>query len=97
MGILPGLLWVFLNIVCIGVDIALFFIGVRLVLMWRNISWLERLNDVGKGLVDALAASGGRLWYRAVQKKLSDRGELFVSVLALSIARLLLSEIAILL
>lgn len=96
MRILPGMLLGLLNLVCIGLDIVLFLAVVRLVLMWRRISWLDKLNDIGKGLVDALAANAGQLWYRATQKKLSYRGELLVSILALSILRLLISEIAML-
>lgn len=93
MGILSGLVFVFLNLLCIGIDIALFFVAVRLILMWRDKSWLARLNSVGKEFVDALLSATSRLWYRATQKKLSVKGELLVSVLALSIVRLLLCEL----
>jgi hypothetical protein len=97
MGALLRLLLAFLHLICIAIDIAIFFLVVRLLLTWRSISWLERLDKVGKELVYALTANVGRLWYRVAEKKLSTKGELLVSVLALSIARLLLSEIAILL
>lgn len=93
MGILSGFVFVFLNLLCIGIDIALFFVAVRLILMWRNTSWLVRLNSVGKELVAAILSETNRLWYRVAQKKLSVKGELFVSIVSLSIARLLLCEI----
>ena len=84
----------FLHLVCIGIDIAVLFLLIRLVLMWRSDSWLERLNDVGRQLVDALAATVGRLWSRAVRKQLSCRGELLVGLTALLFARLLVCEVA---
>lgn len=94
MGVLDKLLFVFISLICIGIDIAVFFLLVRLVLMWRSISWLERLNDIGKNLVDALGAYAGRLWYRGTRKPLSEKGQLIVSLLALSIIRLVLCGIA---
>lgn len=93
MGILPGLLWAFLNLLCVGIDIAIFFVAIRLVLMWRNTSWLVRLNSVGKELVAAILSETNRLWYRVAQKKLSVKGELLVSIVGLSVARFLLCEI----
>jgi len=94
MGILSGLVFVFLNLLCIGIDIALFFAAVRLILMWRNTSWLVGLNSVGKEFVEALLSATCQLWYRATQKKLSVKGELLVAIVGLSITRLLLCEIA---
>ena len=87
----------FLHLVCIGIDMAIFFLLIRLVLMWRTNSWLERLNDVGRHLADALAAKVGRLWSRAVKKQLSRRGELLVGLTVLLFARLVIYEAALLL
>jgi len=94
MGIMFGLLLVILHLVCIGIDIAIFFLLIRLVLMRRSISWLERLNDVGRGLVDAVIVKAATVWDRAVQKQLSDRGAFLVSLLGLLLVRLLLCEAA---
>ena len=94
MGILPGLIWAFLNLVCVGTDIAICLLLCRLVLMWRNTSWLVRLSTVGKEFVDALLSATSQLWYRATQKKLSVKGELLVSIVGLSVARFLLCEIS---
>jgi hypothetical protein len=79
---------------CIGMDIAIFFLLIRLVLMWRSDSWLEQLNEVGRQLVDALAAKVGRLWFRAVRKQLSCRGELLVGLTVLLFVRLTVCEVA---
>jgi len=93
MGVLFKLLLVILNLICIGIDIAIFFLLCRFVLMWRTRGWLERLNDVGKSLVDAVTGHVGQLWHRKTQKLLSDKGELAVSIVALSLVRLVISEV----
>jgi len=93
MGILPGLFLAVLNLICIGIDITMFFVLCRIVLMWRKIQWLEKLNDIGKGLVDALSAYTGQLWYKATQKRLSVKGELLLSIVALLLVRATLPEI----
>lgn len=87
----------FLYLACVGMDIAIFFLLIRLVLMWRSDSWLRQLNDVGRQLVDALAAKVGRLWFRAVRKHLSCRCELLVGLTVLLFARLAACEVALLL
>ena len=88
--ILSGLL----HLACIGMDIAIFFLLIRLALMWRSGSWLERLNTTGRQLVDALTTQVGRLWFRAVHKKLSCRCELLVGLTALVFVRLVVGEVA---
>ena len=83
-----------LHLACIGMDIVIFFLLIRFVLMWRSDSWLEPLNDVGRQLVDALATKVGRLWSRAVRKQLSCKGELLVGLTVLLFARLVVCEVA---
>ena len=93
MGILPGLFLAVLNLICIGIDITVFFVLCRIVLMWRKIHWLERLNDIGKGLVDALAVYTGQLWYKVTRRYLSIKGELLISLITLLFVRAALSQI----
>jgi hypothetical protein len=93
MGIIPGLFLAVLNLICIGIDITMFFVLCHIVLMWRKIPWLEKLNDIGKGLVDALAGYAGQLWYKATQKHLTIRGELLLSLMALLLLRIIICQI----
>jgi hypothetical protein len=44
-------------------------------LMWPGVRWFEQLNE-GSQRVDCVAAQRGWLWYRVIQKQLSERGEL---------------------
>ena len=94
MGVLTGLLFALFNLACIAIDIAIFFVAIRLFLMWRSISWLEWMNDIGKRLVDGVSTYICRLWYQKSQKQLSEKGELLFSIAVLLIARIILCEIA---
>jgi hypothetical protein len=93
MGIALNILLVFLHLMCIGIDVAIFFLLLRFVSMWRRVSWLEQLNEVGRPLVDAIVAKIGRLWYRTVQKQLSCRGVLLVSLTAFLLLRQVISGV----
>jgi len=88
---------VFFCLVCIGLDVAMFFILVRFLLLWWRTGWLERLNEVGRNLVDTFTAKVSRFWCRASHKRLSDRGELLVGLMVLLVARILLGELVTLL
>ena len=94
MRILPGLLWGILNLLAIGLDVCIFFLLIRLILLWRKINWLEQFNNIGKRLIDTIIANANRLHFRASQKQLSNRSELLVGLAALSLMRFLLCGIA---
>lgn len=78
-----GLLYLFY----IGIQIAIFFLVVRLLVTRWHVGWLEGFNDAGKRLVDAITTRVGLLWYRMVHRHLSPRGELLISILALYLAQ----------
>jgi len=92
MGFMIHIMGIGLWLVRVGLDVCLFFMLVRLVLMWRSFNWLERFNRSGKELVDALAGTVGWIWQRATQKQLSERGKLLVSLAALALVRLVIVE-----
>ena len=94
MGVLSGLLFAVFNLACIAIDIAIFFVAIRLFLMWRSLSWLEWMNDIGKRLVDGVTTYICQFWYRKSQKHLSEKGKLLFSIAVLLIARIVLCEIA---
>jgi hypothetical protein len=94
MGIFTNLSLVMLNLIFIGIDLTVFFLVCRILFLRWNIGWLEKLNDIGKGMVDTLVSFTGRLWNKATQKNLSIKGELFVSLMTLLITRTVFSIIA---
>jgi hypothetical protein len=78
-------------LVHLGINIALLFLLVRLILTWRSVAWLVPLGTVGRPITDAMtAAVAGRLQGRFHGRKLSERGKLFVCVALLTLADLCL-------
>ncbi len=87
-------LWALLIIVCLGIDITVFFICVRILLTWKRISWLEPFDDAGKRLVDAVTNKIGCYLNRNLKKQLNQRGLLLVSLITLELVRMILSHLA---
>ena len=81
----------FLYFVCIGLDIAIFFLQIRLILLWKNINWLIPFDNTGKPLVDTVAAKVPR--FLKTQQPLSDRGKLIVALLIFVAVRFILGAI----
>ena len=94
IGVLTGLLFALIHLSCIGLDIAIFFVAIRLFLTWRSVSCIEWMNDIGKRLVDGVTTYICQFWYRKSQKQLSEKGKLLFSIAVLLIARVILCEIA---
>jgi len=69
----------------------MFFLIVRTVTLWKQISLLVAFNDAGKALVDGYAGIVGRLWGRITQKHLSLKGELLVGFVLLEILRIIIA------
>ena len=81
----------FLYFVCIGLDIAIFFLQIRLILLWKNISWLIPFDDTGKPLVNAITRRASGLL--KTKRPLSERGKLILVLLVFFIARIILAAI----
>ena len=61
----------FLYFVCVGLDIAMFFLQIRLVVLWRNVNWLVPFDNAGKTLVNAVTAKVSQCF--KPQNPLSER------------------------
>ena len=85
---LTYLLMCFLYFVCIGLDVAMFFMQIRLVLLWRTLKWLIPFDNAGKSLVDAVTAKVPR--FVKTQTPLSERGKLIIALAVFAIARIIL-------
>ncbi len=85
------LLMCFLYFVCVGLDIAMFFLQIRLVVLWRNVNWLVPFDDAGKTLVNAVTTRVSQCFNP--QNPLSERGKLIVALVAFAIARVVLGTI----
>jgi len=89
MVIYNRLLWMILNLVCVGINIVEFFLIIRAVTLWKQISLLAGFNDAGKTLIDGYTGKVGRLWHRITRKQLSLKGKLLIGFLVLEIFRII--------
>lgn len=94
MELLYHIIWIAMWVLKVAVDVCVFFLLVRLALLWREAGWLKRFDSAGTQLVDGITSCAGLLWHRVTPKPLSEQGKLLVSLLPLSLVRLVLSEFA---
>lgn len=88
---LTYLLMCFLYFVCVGLDVAMFFLQIRLVLLWRVVNWLIPFDNAGKSLVTAVTAKVPQ--FLKTQNPLSEKGKLIAALVAFAIARIILGTI----
>ena len=91
MAALIYLMLSLLYFVCLGLDITIFFLQIRLILLWKNISWLIPFDETGKPLVNAIAGQASGLL--KTKRPLSEKGKLILILLVFVIARILLALI----
>jgi hypothetical protein len=94
MGVIPALVWAGLHLSCVVIDMALLLLFFRIVGQWRRIGWVATINHTAEDIVDRLTAAIGLRWQALLGIRLSQRGALAASVLALCLARLLLQGLA---
>ena len=94
MGILAKLIWVFLNLICIGIDITAFCIIVKMILNRWTVNWLIPFDVAGKRLVDSYTDLVEKHWRTVSQAGLTPQGRLAVGLATLIFARFLIRVIA---
>ena len=94
MGILSELVWTFLHLSCVAIDMAIVLLLFRIVGQWRRIGWVARINNTAKHIVDPLSAAVGRNWQTLISVPLSPKRTLALSVLTLCLARFVLCGVA---
>ena len=94
MGILAKLIWIFLNLICIGIDITVFCVIVKMILNRWTVSWLIPFDVAGKRLVDSYTDLVEKRWRTVSQAGLTPQGRLAVGLVILIIARFLIMVIA---
>lgn len=80
-----------LYFVCIGLDIAMFFLQVRLIQNWKTISWLVPFDKAGSPLVDGITAKVPDYW--KTQRMLSEKEKLIIALIAIVLVRIILGSI----
>ncbi len=76
---------------CVGLDVVMFFIQIRLVLLWRNVSWLVPFDSAGKPVVNHVIRWPSRFF--PPERPLSERGKLIITLLAAALVRIILAAI----
>jgi len=54
MGLLNNLMWAGLHLLVIAIDISIFFLLVRIILVAKYVCWLQPFDEVGRPLVEAI-------------------------------------------
>lgn len=94
MVIYSTLLLAILALLAMAIDITAFFMLVRVIMLWKEIAWLKPFDDAGKNLVYRYSEMIDRSWYRAMKRHLATKGKLLVGLVALELARLLVTGTA---
>ncbi|MHC4680123.1 MAG: hypothetical protein ACYTEK_15660 [Planctomycetota bacterium] len=94
MFIYSTLIGVTLYFVTLAIDITVFFLIVRAVTLWKEISWLKPFNEAGKTLVDDYTLFVGRLWTRIAHRCLAPKGRLLIGLVMLELVRFFLFSVA---
>lgn len=88
---LVSLFMCFVYFLCIALDIALFFLQIRLILLWRTVDWLIPFDNAGESLVSAITVRVPQLV--RTKDPLSERGKLIVALLLFAIVRIILGTL----
>ena len=76
-----------LYFVCLGIDVVMFFLMIRLLLTWRRIRWLEKFDKAGELLVDGVTSRTDKFWRLRLNRKLSAKGTALVALLFLTVIK----------
>ena len=79
------------HFLCIGLDITIFFLQIRLVLLWKDINWLVPFDDAGKSIVKAITLRVPAIL--STKQPLSEKGKLIVALAVLVLLRIILGMV----
>ena len=91
MGILPYLLLALVNFFVMAIDIVMFFLIVRLVLLSKPVKWLIPFDQAGQSLVEYTTGIVHRYWTPRSRKPLNERKLLIITLVVFLFIRSLFS------
>lgn len=91
MTALIYLLKCMLYFVCVGLDVAMFFVQIRLILKWRKIRWLVPFDKTGQPLVAAVTEKVSTLL--KTRQPLSENGKLIAALILFAMVRMILGTL----
>ena len=83
-----SVLMVILSLIVVGINVTIFFLVIRAVIIWKNVSFFRGFDVAGKSLVDTYTRFIERLWSRFTQKHLTLKGNLLIGLILLELAKL---------
>ena len=90
MGIIINLLFSFIHLALVGIDLTVFFVLVRILSYRWHPAWLKSFDSVGKPLLDTLNNYTVKFSYRITHATFSKRVLLIINLITLVIIRILL-------
>lgn len=94
MAIYNRLFLAILNFICVGINVTAFFLVIRAVMSWKEVSLLKPFNDAGKALVDTYTEMIDRLWSLIAQRHLALKGKLLIGLVLLEGIRIFITGFA---
>lgn len=91
MAALIYLLKCMVYFVCVGLDVAMFFLQIRLILRWKKIAFLVPFDKTGQPLVAAVTKKVSMLFQ--TRPPLSEKGKLIVALVIAALARIILGTL----
>lgn len=77
--------------VLMGIDIALFFLSVRLILTWQDLQWLVPFDRIGQPLVEKVTTVVESVLSQRNDRRLSKRGALILGIVTLTVMHYILT------
>jgi len=87
-----NLLQIVLSFICNGIEIVMFFLLVRIILLFKSIQWLQTFDDAGRTLVDGVASFVDRGVYQLWKKHLATKSQLLLALVLLEVCRAMLIQ-----
>ena len=87
-----NLLQIVLSFICNGIEIVMFFLLVRIILLFKSIQWLQTFDDAGRTLVDGVVGFVDRGVYRFWKRHLTTKSQLVLAFVLLEVCRVMLIQ-----
>ncbi len=87
-----NLLQIVLSFICNGIEVVMFFLLVRIILLFKSIQWLQAFDDAVRTLVDGVTGVVGHGVYRIWKRRLTVRSQLVLALVLLEVCRAMLIQ-----
>ena len=87
-----NLLQIVLSFICNGIQIIMFFLLVRMVLLFKSIQWLRAFDEAGRTLVDGVTGFVDRSVYRIWNRHLTIKSQLILAFVLLELCQAILTQ-----